>query len=74
MPALDGLKASAPLDGWVMAINNYSKKQDAAWDFIKWANSKKAQKQFVLAGGPPSRLSQLEDPELKQKFQGYPMK
>ena len=50
-----------------MGINTNTKQKDLAWDYIKWFTSKDTHKKFVLIGGPPSRLSVMQDPEvLKQ--------
>ena len=53
-----------PLGGWVMGINAASEQKDLAWDYIKWFTSPETHKAFVLAGGPPSRLSTLQDAEV----------
>lgn len=53
-----------PLGGWVMGINASTNQKDLAWDYIKWFTSPETHKKFVLAGGPPSRLSTLQDPEV----------
>lgn len=68
VPGISGKDPVAPLGGWLMSINKYSKNKEAAWEFIKWANNKENHKKFVLQGGPPSRLSELNDNEIKQKF------
>jgi multiple sugar transport system substrate-binding protein len=68
VPSLTGKDPVPPLGGWLMGINKYSKKKDAAWDFIKWVNGQDIHKQFVLQGGPPARISELKDPELNKKF------
>jgi|HubBroStandDraft_6_1064221.scaffolds.fasta_scaffold12231_5 multiple sugar transport system substrate-binding protein len=66
-PAKQGVKPVPPLGGWVMGINTNTKQKDLAWDYIKWFTSKDTHKKFVLIGGPPSRLSVMQDPEvLKQ--------
>jgi multiple sugar transport system substrate-binding protein len=66
-PAKAGVKAVPPLGGWVMGINKASKKKALAWDYIKWFTSQEIHKKFVLAGGPPSRLSTLQDAEVRSK-------
>ncbi|MGH2535753.1 MAG: extracellular solute-binding protein [Thermomicrobiales bacterium] len=72
VPARDGITPVPPLGGWVVGINAYSKNADAAWDFIVWLNSPEVHKRFILLGGPPSRISELEDPELVEKFWWFP--
>ena len=66
-PYKDGVKPVPPLGGWVMGINTYSKQKDLAWDYIKWFTSKETHKKFVFLGGPPSRLSTMQDPEVLEK-------
>ncbi|CAM4089279.1 extracellular solute-binding protein [Paenibacillus alkaliterrae] len=68
MPSKEGVTSVPPLGGWLMSINQYSKKQDAAWDFIKWINKKDIHKEFVKASATPARLSQLDDAELIAMF------
>lgn len=63
-PHKEGVDPIPPLGGWVMGINSASKQKDLAWDYIKWFTSPQIHKQFVLAGGPPSRLSTMQDPEV----------
>lgn len=63
-PSVAGQKPVPPLGGWVMGINKFTKQKDLAWDYIKWFTSPEVHKQFVLAGGPPSRLSTMRDPQV----------
>jgi multiple sugar transport system substrate-binding protein len=65
-PSLEGQEPVAPLGGWVMGINRHSGQKDMAWDYIKWFTSPQIHKAFVLEGGPPSRLSTLNDPEVRE--------
>ena len=64
-PAKEGSDPVPPLGGWVMGINSNAAQKDLAWDYIKWFTSPEIHKKFVIAGGPPSRLSTMEDPEVK---------
>jgi len=66
-PHKEGVKSVPPLGGWVMGINTYTKQKDLAWDYIKWFTSQETHKKFVLLGGPPSRLSTMQDPEVLEK-------
>ena len=50
-----------------MGINSATKQKDLAWDYIKWFTSPEIHKKFVLLGGPPSRLSAMQDPEILKK-------
>lgn len=68
VPTVKGKEPVPPLGGWLMGINKYSENKERAWEFIKWMNSKEVHKEFVLKGGPPARLSELNDPDLKEKF------
>jgi multiple sugar transport system substrate-binding protein len=68
MPSKQGVTSVPPIGGWLMSINAYSKKQDAAWDFITWINQKDIHKEFVKASATPARLSQLDDAELIKMF------
>ncbi|WP_169728410.1 ABC transporter substrate-binding protein [Geminicoccus roseus] len=67
-PHKDGIDGTPPLGGWVMGINSNSNQKDLAWDYIKWFTSKDVHKQFVLLGGPPSRISTMQDPEVREKM------
>ena len=57
----------APVGGWVMCMNAHGTHKDAAWDFMKWFASPAVHKQYVLAGGTPSRVSVMTDPEVQTK-------
>jgi multiple sugar transport system substrate-binding protein len=60
-------KSVPPLGGWVMGINSNGKQKDLAWDYIKWFTSQETHKKFVLLGGPPSRVSTMQDPDVLKK-------
>ena len=47
-----------------MGINKYAEQKDMAWEYIKWFTSQEILKQFVLAGGPPARMSHMTDPDV----------
>jgi multiple sugar transport system substrate-binding protein len=63
-PHVEGVDPVPPLGGWVMGINTYAEQKDLAWDYIKWFTSQETHKEFVLQGGPPSRNSTLQDPDV----------
>jgi len=65
-------RASA-LAGWNMSISSLSKKQEAAWAFIVYMNSKEKAKEYVQGGGVPVRTSIYQDPELAAKDISYPV-
>lgn len=54
-----------PFGGWGLAINAYSKKKDAAWEFIKWFSQKRIMPTYIKEGGGPFRFSTLRDPALR---------
>ncbi len=64
MPHAEGAKSVPPVGGWIMCINAHSDNKEAAWDYMKWFASPEIHKQFVLAGGPPSRHSAMQDEEI----------
>ena len=68
MVSKDGKSSVAPVGGWIMCINQHGKNKDAAWDFIKWFGSPEVHKQYVLAGGTPSRVSALTDAAVQAKY------
>lgn len=68
MPHKDGGKTITPVGGWIACVNTHGEQKDAAWDYLKWFASKPVHRDFVLAGGPPSRLSAMEDAEVQAKF------
>lgn len=65
-PHKEGVDPIPPVGGWLMGINSASDedRKDFAWDYIKWFTSPEIHKEFVLAGGPPSRVSTLQDPDV----------
>ena len=63
-PHAEGVKPVPPVGGWIMCINQHSEQKEAAWDYMKWLASPEVHKDFVLAGGPPSRHSAMQDPEI----------
>ena len=53
--------------GITMCINNFSKQKDAAWSFISWATSPRAQQDMVNIGmGGTIRQSVATSPQTKQ--------
>ena len=59
---------------WSLAMSNFSKNRDAAWDFIQWATGT----DHLLFGARkmdmvnPVRTKIWEDPEFKEKISKYP--
>ncbi|HEY3368099.1 MAG TPA: sugar ABC transporter substrate-binding protein [Symbiobacteriaceae bacterium] len=59
-----GDKGSAPysVTSWGLSVAASSKKQAAAWEFIKWATSKEMSLKTQAAGNPGARTSVWNDP------------
>lgn len=58
-----------PMRGiWSLGIPQGSKKQDAAWEFLKWVTSKEGGKLAATSGDPlyTARRDVLSDPEVKK--------
>ncbi|MER8830910.1 extracellular solute-binding protein [Mesorhizobium sp. M0938] len=68
MPHKDGGKTVSPVGGWIACVNAHGAQKDAAWDYLKWFGSPEVHKDFVLAGGPPSRLSAMADKDVQAKY------
>lgn len=68
MPHAEGAKTISPVGGWIACVNAHGTQKEATWDFLKWFMSPEVHKEFVLAGGPPSRLSSLTDEEVQAKY------
>jgi multiple sugar transport system substrate-binding protein len=56
------------LGGWAWAIPVSSPHPDAAWEFIKWAETKKIQKARAMGGGMPTVKWVYNDPEFLAKY------
>ena len=59
--------------GFAMGIPANSKNKEAAFLFIQWLTSKKADRRIVELGGDPIRISTLTDPVFSKKFPEYPV-
>jgi multiple sugar transport system substrate-binding protein len=70
-PAKSGIDPVPPVGGWVMGIASSSPNKNLAWEYIKWFCSPEIHKEFCAAGGPPSRFSAAQDPELTAKNPWY---
>ncbi|MEO1638623.1 MAG: extracellular solute-binding protein [Pseudomonadota bacterium] len=66
-PHADGQTSVPPVGGWILCINAHSENQEAAWDFLKWFASPEVHRDFVLAGGPPSRHSAFQDEQINEE-------
>lgn len=63
-PHAEGQSSVPPVGGWIVCVNAHSENKDAAWDFAKWFASPEVHREFVLAGGPPSRHSAFQDEQI----------
>jgi ABC-type glycerol-3-phosphate transport system substrate-binding protein len=54
----------ATLGSWSWAIMLNTDAADAAWTFISWISSPEIERQRVIAGGAPVRVSSMRDPEV----------
>lgn len=69
LPHFPGNKSYATLGGWQVGISNYSKNKEAAWTFVQFLTSERAQKLLALkAGRAPARNSLYEDPDILQSY------
>ncbi len=74
IPPKEGYTSSGALGGWGFGIAKGSKHIKEAWEFIKFATSKEAQKILHFKrGGVPSRKSLFLDKEILDKNPHYPM-
>jgi ABC-type glycerol-3-phosphate transport system substrate-binding protein len=57
----------AVLGAWHWAIPHNTPNKDAAWKFVSWLTSKMVDKQRVIMGGAPTRVSVMTDTEVWEK-------
>lgn len=60
----------AVLGAWHWAIPKNTPHKDAAWTYISWLTSKPIDKQRVIMGGAPTRVSVMTDKEVWEKGYG----
>lgn len=60
----------AVLGAWHWAIPDNTANKETAWIFISWLTSKVADKQRVILGGAPTRVSVMTDKEVWEKGYG----
>lgn len=74
-PVAAGKKPTYGFGGWGIGINASSdkKKQEAAWEFIKWLSSPEIQTEWVLNRGVPIRRSTMTDPKIVEKLPWMPL-
>ncbi len=56
------------ITSWALGIGANSEKKDAAWQFIKWAESKEMVLKLQADGNPGARISVWDSPEGTAKF------
>lgn len=67
MPAFEGGQAVTPTDGWALGVSPHSKKQDAAWKFIKYLTLDPAGSAASIAGKSyPSANTATQEAYLKK--------
>ena len=59
--------------GWGWAIPNSSQNKEAAWSFIKWAESPEVAKERALLGGAPTQAPIFTDPDVVAARPYYPI-
>ncbi len=67
----EGASGQVPFGGWSLVMNNASRNQDAAWEFIKWLVRPDTQRTYAQMLGTPVLFETLEDPELQAQFPWY---
>jgi len=60
----------AVLGAWYWSIPHNAADIEASWRFISWVTSKAVEKERVILGGAPVRMSVLTDPEVWEKGYG----
>jgi multiple sugar transport system substrate-binding protein len=56
------------ITSWALGVGANSEKKDAAWEFIKWAESKEMVLKLQAEGNPGARISVWNSPEGTAKF------
>ena len=65
------MRCGSKTGGFAMGIPANSRKKEAAFLFIQYITSKKADQRMVELGGNPIRISTLENPSNKRKYPDY---
>ena len=67
LPAFEGKDSSSVLGGWQFGISRWSKRTDAAWEFIRFMTSHRSQTLLAEeASLAPTRRSVYDSPEVKR--------
>ncbi|MFK7801009.1 MAG: extracellular solute-binding protein [Anaerolineae bacterium] len=70
-PVGPGGTCGSETGGFAMGIAENSDQKEAAFLFLQWMTSKKADRMMVEAGGDPVRLSTYADPDFQARFPEY---
>ncbi|MEZ5923244.1 MAG: sugar ABC transporter substrate-binding protein [Hyphomicrobiaceae bacterium] len=68
VPGPEAGKGASLNGAWGWAIPKSSNNADAAWEFIKWVESKDVAVKRALQGGSPTRTDVFDDPEVNAKY------
>jgi multiple sugar transport system substrate-binding protein len=72
MVAAEGQKAPSCLGNWFMAVSNFSKNPDAAWEVVKYMTGVEASKARTIGtGAPPGNKLAYSDKEILEKYPHY---
>jgi multiple sugar transport system substrate-binding protein len=67
-------QGSGTLGGWGWGISSTSRHPDQAWKLVQYLTSADVQRKLVIAGAYlPSRRSLYDDPELRQRYEYFPV-
>ncbi len=68
VPGQEAGKGASLNGAWGWAIPKSSNNADAAWEFIKWVESKDVAVKRALQGGSPTRTDVFDDAEVNKKY------
>jgi ABC-type glycerol-3-phosphate transport system substrate-binding protein len=68
VPGQEAGKGASLNGAWGWAIPKSSNNPDAAWEFIKWVESKDIAVKRALQGGSPTRTDVFDDAEVNKKY------
>jgi ABC-type glycerol-3-phosphate transport system substrate-binding protein len=68
VPGKEAGKGASLNGAWGWAIPKSSNNADAAWEFIKWVESKDVAIKRALQGGSPTRTDVFDDAEVNKKY------
>jgi multiple sugar transport system substrate-binding protein len=69
LPHFKGGRSFSTLGGWQVGISGFTKKREAAWEFVKFLTGERVQKILALeAGRAPARKALYNDPEILKAY------